>query len=167
MAKKIHQIDRILRRVLRKMDLDTKLEGYRIWALWPDIVGDQIARRAQPERFRNRILFIRVSNSAWMQQLQMMKPVLLEKIQKALKGAGIKDLRFSLGEVNPPVPPPVELQSEGEMKPPRLSTEVEASLERIEDNELKTLLRGIMLKEAGRLMRKSHETQEKKAHSSN
>jgi hypothetical protein len=53
------------------------------------------------------------------------------------------------------------------MKPPRLSTEVEASLERIEDNELKTLLRGIMLKEAGRLMRKSHETQEKKAHSSN
>lgn len=153
MAKRIHKIDKVLRKTLHKMDLDIKLEGYRIWLLWSDIVGEQIARRAQPERLRNRILFIRVSSSTWMQQLQTMKPMLLERIDKIIKGAAIKDIRFSLGEVIPPTPAPFRLQPKVEPKETRLSSEMETYLEPIEDSELKTLIRGIMLKQAGKSVR--------------
>lgn len=152
MAKRIHRIDKVLRKTLRKMDLDTKLEGYRIWSLWGDIVGDQIARRTQPARLRNRILFVRVSTSTWMQQLQTMKPMLLERIHKTIKGAAIKEIRFTLGEVVPPPAAPVELQSEVESEEVRLSAEMEGYLEQIGDCELKSLMRNIMLKQAAKVI---------------
>lgn len=153
MVKRIHKIDKVLRNTLRRMDLDTRLEGYRIWSLWNDIVGDQIARRAQPERLTNRILFVRVSTSTWMQQLQTMKPMLLDRIHKTIKGAAIKDIRFSLGEVIPPTPAPSEPQPRIEPQESRVSPEMEGYLEQIEDGELKTLMRNIMVKQAGRIMR--------------
>jgi predicted nucleic acid-binding Zn ribbon protein len=148
MAKRIHPIKQILRKTLRRLELDTKLEGYRLWPLWNDIVGEQIARRAQPERLRNRILFVRVSSSTWMQQLQTMKPLLLERIHKTIKGAAIRDMRFFMGEVVPPIPAPSRSQSKVEPRNVRVSAEMEAYLGRIQDSELRTLLRRIMGKEA-------------------
>jgi predicted nucleic acid-binding Zn ribbon protein len=153
MVKRVHRIDKVLRKTLRKMDLDTKLEGYRIWSLWPDIVGDQVARKTQPERLRNRILFVRVSSSTWMQQLQTMKPMLLERIHKRLKGGVIKDIRFSLGTVVPPTPASSELQPKAEPQEIRLSAEMEGYLDQIGDSELRTLMRNVLLKQAGRIMR--------------
>ena len=150
MGKRIHRLDKVLRKTLGKMDLTVKLEGYRIWSLWNDIVGEQIAKRAQPERLRNRILFVRVSNSVWMQELQTMKPMLLERIHKAVKKAGIDDIRFKLGEVPSPstslTPPPTAAEIEASS----LSPDLEAHLERIRDGELKDLMRNAMLKHAGR-----------------
>ena len=150
MAKRIHKLDKVLQKTLRKMDLNTRLEGYRIWLLWSDIVGQQIAKNTQPERLRNQILFIRVSSSTWMQQLQTMKPMLLERIHRIIKGAVIRDIRFSLGEVIPPTSAPRRLPSEAEPKAIRLSAEMEAYLEQIKDGELKTLIRNVMVKQAGK-----------------
>jgi len=150
MGKRIHRLDKVLRKTLGKMDLTVKLEGYRVWPLWNDIVGEQIAKRAQPERLRNRILFVRVSNSVWMQELQTMKPMLLERIHKAVKKAAIDDIRFKLGEVPSPstslTPPPATAEIEASS----LSPDLEAHLERIRDSELKNLMRNAMLKQAGR-----------------
>ncbi len=153
MAKRPHRIDAVLRRTLRRMDLDTRLEGYRVWHLWEGIVGEEIARRAQPERLRNQILFVRVSNSTWMQQLQTMKPMLLEKIHETVKGARIADIRFFLGEIVPSTQVPLTSGPVVEPGKARLSAEMEACLERIEDRELKTLVRSIMLQEAAKSMR--------------
>ncbi|MBW2056690.1 MAG: DUF721 domain-containing protein [Deltaproteobacteria bacterium] len=131
------------------MDLDTRLDTYRIWPLWQEIVGDRIAGKAQPERLRNRILFVRVSSSTWMQQLQTMKPMLLERIHRVVKGALIKEIRFSLGEVLPPCQtPPEERDDEKEKQETTLSAEMEGHLEQIEDGELRALVRRIMLKQA-------------------
>ena len=135
------------------MDLDTRLEGYRIWSLWADIVGDQVARKTQPERLRNRILFVKVSNSTWMQQLQTMKPMVLERIHRTIKGAAIKDIRFSLGEVAPPSPVPSDLQLRAEPQEISLSAKTEGYLDQIGDSELRTLMRDILRKQAGRIMR--------------
>ena len=150
MAKRIHRLDKVLRKTLGKMDLTVKLEGYRVWPLWNDLVGEQIAKRAQPERLRNRILFVRVSNSVWMQELQTMKPMLLERIHKALKKAGIDDIRFRLGQVPSPQPSLTPPATTTEIAASSLSPDLEAHLERIQDDELKDLMRNAMLKQAGR-----------------
>jgi len=150
MAKRIHKLDKILQKTLRKMDLNTRLEGYRIWLLWSDIVGEQIARNAQPERLRNQILFVRVSSSTWMHQLQTMKPMLLERIHRVIKGAVIKDIRFSLGEVIPPTLASLRPQPKVEPEAIRLGAEMETYLEQIKDGELKTLIRNVMVKQAGK-----------------
>jgi hypothetical protein len=150
MAKRVHRIDRVLRKALKGMDLGSKLEGYRIWGLWGDIVGDQVARRTQPERIKNRILFVRVSSSAWMHQLQTMKPLLMERIRKITKGEPIRDIRFLLGEISPPVADDSESTVEDELSEVELSGEMESCLTQIEDGELKSLFRSIMEKQAKR-----------------
>jgi predicted nucleic acid-binding Zn ribbon protein len=149
MAKRVHRIDQILRKTLRKMDLDVKLEGYRVWPHWDAIVGEQIAQRAQPERLRNRILFVKVSNSTWMHQLQTMKPLLLEKIREIVADAAVEDIRFFLGEVSRPndVPPP-RPQRAPRQNGMGLRREMEAYLESIRDPELKALVRSVMVKHA-------------------
>jgi hypothetical protein len=149
MGKRIQRIDKVLQKALRKMELDTKLEGYRVWRVWPDIVGDQIAKRAQPERLKNRILFVRVSSSTWIQQLQTMKPMLLERIQRSIPAEAIKDIRFSLGEVLEPTPVSSGLRVGVEPVGVSLSAEMEASLEQIGDSELKALMKSLALKQAG------------------
>jgi len=157
MAKKIHRIDKVLRKTLHRLDLDVKLEGYRIWLLWSDIVGEQIAKRTQPERLRNRILFVRVSSSTWMQELQTMKQMLLERIDKVIKGAVIEDIRFSLGEVIPPTSASSPIEPEVESEEIRLSPEMEAHLGQIQDSELKCLMRSIMMKQAGKSIAKAED----------
>lgn len=147
MGKRIQRIDKVLQKALRRMELDTKLEGYRVWSVWPDIVGDQIAKRAQPERLRNRILFVRVSSSTWIQQLQTMKPMLLEKIHRSIPGQAIKDIRFSLGEVLEPTPVSSALRVGVEPVGVSLSAEMEASLEQIGDSELKALMKSLASKQ--------------------
>jgi len=150
MAKRIHKLDKVLRKTLGKLDLTVKLEGYRVWPLWDDIVGGQIAKRAQPDKLRNRILFVRVSNSVWMQELQTMKPMLLERIRKAVKKAPIDDIRFRLGEVPSPPTSPAPPPTTAEIEASSLSPDLEAHLERVRDSELRDLLRNAMLKQARR-----------------
>jgi hypothetical protein len=150
MARRIHRLDKVLQRALGKMDLTAKLEGYRIWPLWNEIVGDEIAKRAQPERLSNRILFVKVSNSVWMQELQTMKPMLLEKIHRKVKKARIDNIRFKLGEIFLTSPPSMTSLSAEHTDVIRLSPEMEAHLEQIQDGELKQLMRHAMVKQAGR-----------------
>jgi hypothetical protein len=88
-----------------------------------------------------------------MQQLQTMKPMLLERIHKRLKGGVIKDIRFSLGTVVPSTPVFSELQRKAEPQEIRLSAEMEGYLDQIGDTELRTLMRNVLLKQAGRIMR--------------
>ena len=150
MARKIHKLDKVLRKALGKMGLTAKLEGYRIWPLWNEIVGEEIAKRAQPERLRNRILFIRVSNSVWMQELQTMKPLLLERIHKRVKKAPIDDIRFRLGEIFLTPSPSMTSFAAEQKDAMSLSPEMEAHLEQIQDGELKRLMRNAMVKQVGR-----------------
>ena len=149
MSKKIHRIDKILEKTFRTLDLETKLDGYRIWPLWNEIVGEQIARKAQPEKIRNRVLSLRVVSSTWMQQLQTMKPVLLERIHKVTRLSSIQDIRFSLGEVTVPSPAAAEplatMQAEVRLRP-----ELEEQIASVQDPELRELIRNIMVKQAQR-----------------
>jgi len=153
MAKRIHKLDKILRKTLKKMDLDAKLEGYRVWLLWGDIVGDKVAKRTHPERLRNGILFVKVSSSTWMHQLQMMKPMVLEKIHKTIKGAVITDIRFFLGEIIHPARASSEAQPHTTPPEIGLSAEMEGCLDQIGDSELKALMRSILQKQAEKSLR--------------
>jgi hypothetical protein len=96
----------ILESTLKGLELDFELKVYSIWGSWREIVGESLARQAQPRSIRNRILFIDVSHSTWVQQLQFLKPNLLEKLNAFLGEPILKDIRFRLGKISPPLAPP-------------------------------------------------------------
>src|SRR5512135_3185277 len=91
-------VGEILENFLTKSGLNRRVREQRILDSWSQTVGEGIAEQTRPIRIQNGILQIRVSSSVWMQQLQYMKGMLLDKLRN--RGAeDLEDLRFFMGEV--------------------------------------------------------------------
>jgi len=99
--KKPQPIHSILERTLRGLEIDLPIRTHAIWGAWEEIVGDAVAGQTRPRAVRSGILFIDVSHSTWVQQLQFLKPTLLEKINTFLGASYIQDIRFKLGRIPP------------------------------------------------------------------
>ena len=66
-----------------------------LWIKWEEIVGDRLAKNASPHKLTNNILTIKVSNSAWIQQLSFIKLDLMNKLNENLS-LTIKDIMFKV-----------------------------------------------------------------------
>jgi len=75
---------------------------YRVWDLWPSIVGPTLAPHAMPARWQGRDLIVKVEHGAWAQELSFLKTTLLEKIAKAMPDSKIRQVRFEVGELPDP-----------------------------------------------------------------
>ena len=78
-----------------------RLSRGKIWEVWEEIAGPQVAAHAWPECFRERdTLVVVVSDSVWMQQLSFQGQTLVERLNACLSPrAKIKAIRFVLGDV--------------------------------------------------------------------
>lgn len=140
-------VGNLINDLLEKRGLEDKVREYRTWQIWDETVGPQIAARARPLRIREGVLEIRVDQPIWMQQLQLMKPKILARLNERLGGGIIKDIFMRQGKNVPiatPPPPP---------KPPDwldlpLSAEdmekIEAALGPLDEPELKERMRRIL-----------------------
>lgn len=90
----------VLGDVLKRIDPEQQLRAYGIWTFWNDEVGATIARRAQPTRFRNGILFVTVATHSWLQELQFMKATIRDRLNARLGTPLVRDLLFVSGRVD-------------------------------------------------------------------
>ncbi len=89
---------------------------------WPKIAGSQFADRSMPARFQRDTLWVYVQDSVWMQQIQLCKMELLDKINKFLqKKQVVEDIRWELlppwmrqEPVEEYVPPPINVDPAAE-----------------------------------------------------
>jgi len=147
--KKPQSIHSILEQTLKGLKLDVPLKTYSIWGAWKEIVGEAIALQTQPRAIRNHILFIDVSHSTWMQQLQFLKPTLLGKINGFLGESLIEDIRFKVGKIPAAVTPLPEKKKEREESLDRQTIDrVERLIENITDAEVKKGFRELLIKSA-------------------
>ena len=83
-------------------DLVLKLAGekYRFLALialaWKDVVGELLAERSTPEKYEHHILFVKVANPTWMQELVLIKPMIVSRLNTKLD-LQINDIIFLTG----------------------------------------------------------------------
>jgi predicted nucleic acid-binding Zn ribbon protein len=61
--------------------------------VWPEAVGDGIATQAQPTGERAGVLTVSCSGSVWAQELDLMAPAILERLNQSLNGNRIARLR--------------------------------------------------------------------------
>jgi len=125
-----------------------RVELHQVFTFWDELLGADIARQAQPHVIRKTVLWVRVSDSVWMQQLHLLKGMILEKLNSRLKKNKLTDLRFQLDS---------ELGMDGGSgdrrfpRPParpsaRQQEEFEALLDSIHDEEMKAAIRKCWLK---------------------
>lgn len=88
---------KILDRLTTKMGIAARLESEKAVILWEEAVGKNIARRAKAVSVRNRILFVVVQNSAWLQELSLLKEGIIEKLNSLVGKDVVKDIVFRIG----------------------------------------------------------------------
>lgn len=60
---------------------------------WPDAVGAAVAAEAHPVSEHNRVLTISCSASVWAQELDLMAPAIIERLNRRLRAGQITRLR--------------------------------------------------------------------------
>ena len=93
------KLGEILQTSLKRLDPYGKLSEYGVWPIWNEIVGPTIARHAQPSKIRHGTLFVKVSSSTWMQQLQYMKEMISDKLNQKLEKEVVKNVFFFVGNL--------------------------------------------------------------------
>ena len=90
--KQAERVGSLLKQLLGQPGIGEQITRHQAWLVWDQLVGETIAARARPLRLRKGVLEIQVDHPVWMQQLQMMKSQILEKIEAKIPNAGITDI---------------------------------------------------------------------------
>jgi len=151
-SRKPEPLGEILHKVLKKMDIPHKRTDRRLANLWESAVGPLIASRTLPENLKRGSLYVLVSTTVWLHQLQFLKEEILVKLNELSGKDEFRRLFFSIGEVPerpspaPDAPPPSVLQKL------RLRDRqmVEQSLAAIGDPELRAAIEKAMISEISR-----------------
>jgi|SRR5215470_4812637 len=96
----------ILRALLPNLPGAGRLHEYRVWEVWEAAVGEAVARKARPSKIQNGKLFVTVSNSVYLQELQFHKLRIKDAVNRQLGAAVVRDIFFFPGRVRDTVSPP-------------------------------------------------------------
>jgi predicted nucleic acid-binding Zn ribbon protein len=84
----------LLPRLLARRGLAAKVEAASVVPEWEGLVGPGIAAVARPLRVSEGTLFVAVTTSAWMMELNLMKAELLRRLNVGKRAGRIEQLVF-------------------------------------------------------------------------
>jgi predicted nucleic acid-binding Zn ribbon protein len=84
----------VVKSLCHNWGIDRKLKEYDAITQWPSIVGERIAREAQPISVRNGKLFVYVEKAVWRNELTFMKRELIAKLNRSVGTSLVKDIIF-------------------------------------------------------------------------
>jgi hypothetical protein len=127
--RKADAVGAVIRQLFHERGLEARMRRYKAWQVWEKVVGPQIAARARPARMRDDILEIRVDHPVWMQQLQLMKPKIIARLNAAIGEPLIRDLFLRRGRLETESAPGPVPSSEPRWRTVILSPEESARIE--------------------------------------
>jgi hypothetical protein len=90
----------LLDQLFSSLKLDEPARTFRALRAFQRAAGPHIGARARAERLRGAILYVRVTSSAWSQELHVLKSQLIAKLHRTPGGEPVQDLRFSVGPID-------------------------------------------------------------------
>jgi predicted nucleic acid-binding Zn ribbon protein len=88
----------VLGEVLRKHGVEKTVRRAGIADLWPEIVGEQLAKVTRVKGADGDALFVEVRSSAWVSELSMLKTEVLERVNARVADAPLARIVFVLAE---------------------------------------------------------------------
>jgi predicted nucleic acid-binding Zn ribbon protein len=89
-----------LQPIIEKLDAEGHFGLLRLAQVWPELVGEGIARRTEVGGLKFHTATIRVSTAMWIQELNLLKSEILARLQVRLGGDTVRDLRFVKGRLS-------------------------------------------------------------------
>jgi hypothetical protein len=147
---RLQRIDEILQKTLKKHHIPLKTGDRQLQEFWSQAVGPRISAQTQADSIKRDSLFVKVANSAWMQQLHFLKQDILDKFNQLRSKDPVRNIYFAIGEI-----PSAAKAEKGQIDPPvglpplktRDRKMIDKSLAAVADEELREILRRAMTKE--------------------
>jgi len=93
------RVSEVLAGYLKTSGLAQRVEQAGVVTGWASLVGPTIARAAMPESVtQDGTLFVRVKSSAWRQELSLMTPDIMARINAGRKRGRIERIRWIVGD---------------------------------------------------------------------
>jgi hypothetical protein len=146
-SRKVEKLSSTIEKILRDRGWGTKLKQYRIYGVWEKAVGKGIARHARPAGMRGKKLTVIVDSSAWMQQLSMLKPEIMGKVNQRLGEEAIESITLKLGEFESSSVQRDEYRPAAGVLGPEEQTRIEQCVAGIADPQTRESLRHLMEKD--------------------
>lgn len=112
-------VDNIMTRMFTNTPIAQRLRESRIWVIWDEAVGKNVAAKARPEGFKNGVLTVAVCAAPWLQQLNFMKREIIDALNRSLGAPLVTDIFLKAGG---PVKPATNPKPE-QVRPRSLSPE--------------------------------------------
>ena len=87
-------LSKVLEQILKNYGLELKLKESEALNIWNDIAGKKISRITEPLKIQDGRLFIRVSSPSWRNELVLLKPKIIEKMNERIGSKIIKEIIF-------------------------------------------------------------------------
>lgn len=94
MNKRFSRVGDLLPAVLKSVGLEQRFREQELLALWPAIVGEQIAAHTRAVSVEKGVLFVHVDHGAWMQELYFKEKELVAKLREKAPQARLRRIRF-------------------------------------------------------------------------
>ncbi|MEO5739267.1 MAG: DUF721 domain-containing protein [Vicinamibacterales bacterium] len=107
----------LLDQALARLGLDRRLDDYRVWQAWVEVVGRTISRNAQPVRLDGSRLVVAVRSSTWLHELSLLQRELIVRINEWMKREVVRELFFVVGRIEPQEAPAPKRQEATAPKP--------------------------------------------------
>ena len=147
---KLQKLGDILQSVLKGRNIIMTSEKQHLQKIWSQAVGSQIAGQTAPDRLKKNALFVKVSSPIWMQQLHFLKEEIIDKINRQMGETFIKNIFFSVGEISRTSrinQDPVSFFPASFPLKGRENKMVEECISSVSDQELKEILKRVMIKD--------------------
>jgi predicted nucleic acid-binding Zn ribbon protein len=104
MARKVKKqpelLGKTLAGVLDALDTRGQFALFRLVRIWPQVVGDTIARHTEVSSLKFHTAVIKVSTAMWIQELNLMSRQILARLIEAMGDDSVRDLRFVKGTLS-------------------------------------------------------------------
>lgn len=93
-------IGHLIERAIGRPEMSRTLRAQRVMRQWASCVGEPIAKKSHPEKFQKGTLWVGVSSAAWVQELQMLKLEILQRLNTLAEEDLFSDIRFAVKQVS-------------------------------------------------------------------
>ncbi len=90
----------MLKAMLERMDKEGHFGIVRLIKLWPEVVGETIARRTEVKSLKFHVAEVKVSGAMWLQELNLMRPQILARLRDAMGDDAVREVRFVKGALS-------------------------------------------------------------------
>jgi len=87
-------LEQEINKLIKELGIENKVLENQVINVWSNIVGKRISEISKAEKIENKILIVKVLNSAWRNELLYHKRNIIDKLNKKIGKKVVEDIKL-------------------------------------------------------------------------